>query len=290
MSVEQGEVLAAEPTSLAAPPSPLTPGQALRAARERQGLTLQQIADELHLDMRMARAIEADDFFVLGVPVYARGYLRKYAPLVGLAPDEVIELYQRLTDVPAAPVVAPVATAYQPVQRISLRKPLLIAGAIAGAALVIWIGLLVFDYVSKMRSSPSPAAEVVVPSASVEPASAPVAPTSVPLSSSAEVAIAAPVAAAVEQAAPPASDAVGLRLQFSGASWVEVYDASNRRLLYDIGQAGQSRTVAGLPPLRVTLGVASAVTVAVNDRSIVVPRKAGRDAARFSVMADGTVR
>jgi hypothetical protein len=48
--------------------------------------------------------------------------------------------------------------------------------------------------------------------------------------------------------------------------------------------------VSGTPPIRVTLGKASAVTVQVNDRPVVVPRKSGKDAAKFVVAASGTVQ
>jgi cytoskeleton protein RodZ len=95
---------------------------------------------------------------------------------------------------------------------------------------------------------------------------------------------------ATQSTSSQVAGAVTVRLQFSAASWVEIYDGANQRLIYDIGQPGQSRTVSGQPPLRVTLGVASAVSVSVNDRSVPVPRRADRDAARFTVMADGTLR
>ncbi|HKE96701.1 MAG TPA: RodZ domain-containing protein, partial [Povalibacter sp.] len=96
-------------------------------------------------------------------------------------------------------------------------------------------------------------------------------------------------AAASTPAADPVAD-VTVQLHFSESSWVEIYDAANRRLIYDIGQPGQTRTVAGVAPLRVTLGVASAVAVDVNQQSIPVPRRSGRDAARFTIWPDGSVR
>lgn len=81
-----------------------------------------------------------------------------------------------------------------------------------------------------------------------------------------------------------------MRLKFTESSWVEVYDAANRRLLYEIGQAGQARTVTGTGPLRVIVGVASAVTMDVDGRPIPVPRRAGNNAARFTIGSDGSVR
>ncbi len=79
-------------------------------------------------------------------------------------------------------------------------------------------------------------------------------------------------------------------MRFSDSSWVEIYDAVNTRLMYDIGQPGQTRTVRGAAPLRVTLGMASAVNMDVNDRAVAVPRRAGRDSTRFTVWPDGSAR
>ena len=284
MSVSEGRATIAEPTSAAA--TARTPGQALRLAREQRGLTLQQIADELHLDMRMAQAIESDDFFALGVPVYAKGYLRKYASLVGLEPDEVIALYERLTDVPAIPVVTPVSSTYQPPSRISLRVPLLLIGTLGGAALFLWLGFFLYERFKPELTAEPAASQVEVPAVVPAPATA-VAPTSIPLAPSSDP---VPEAPAADPAAANSTADVNVRLQFSAASWVEIYDGADQRLIYEIGQPGQTRTVTGKPPLRITLGVASAVTVAVNGRTVPVPRRADRDAANFTITADGAVR
>jgi hypothetical protein len=83
---------------------------------------------------------------------------------------------------------------------------------------------------------------------------------------------------------------VRLRLEFNESSWVEVYDAAGQRLLYDIGQPARPRVLSGAAPLNVVVGLASAVSVQVNDQMIVVPRRANRDSTRFRVDADGSVQ
>jgi hypothetical protein len=83
---------------------------------------------------------------------------------------------------------------------------------------------------------------------------------------------------------------VRLALEFNDSSWVEVYDSAGQRLFYDIGQPGQERTVTGTPPLNVVIGVVAAVKVQLNDRDLVVPRRANRDSTRFVVNADGSVQ
>jgi hypothetical protein len=81
-----------------------------------------------------------------------------------------------------------------------------------------------------------------------------------------------------------------MRLQFSEPSWAEIYDSTGKRLMFDMGTPGRVRTIAGVPPLRVNLGLASAVSAQVNDRPIVIPRRAGKDGAKFQIEADGSVR
>jgi cytoskeleton protein RodZ len=92
------------------------------------------------------------------------------------------------------------------------------------------------------------------------------------------------------QAAAPTPGEVRVRLEFTEPSWTEIYDASGKRLMFDMGTPGRVRTVAGVPPLRVNVGLVSAVNVQVDDRPIVIPRRAGKDGAKFVIEADGSVK
>ena len=85
------------------------------------------------------------------------------------------------------------------------------------------------------------------------------------------------------------ADPVRVRLEYSDASWTEIYDASGKQLMFNLGEIGRVRTVTGTPPLRVILGNASAVAMQVNEQSVVVPRRAGRDSAKFVINAAGEV-
>jgi cytoskeleton protein RodZ len=98
----------------------------------------------------------------------------------------------------------------------------------------------------------------------------------------------APQPAAV--AAAPAPGEVRVRLEFTEPSWTEIYDASGKRLMFDMGTPGRVRSVAGAPPLRVNVGLVSAVNMQVDDRPIVIPRRAGKDGAKFVIEADGSVK
>lgn len=64
-----------------------TPGATLRAAREAQGLSIQDVATRTRIAQRQLEAVEKDDYTALpGIP-YAVGFARAYARAVGV--DEV---------------------------------------------------------------------------------------------------------------------------------------------------------------------------------------------------------
>ena len=66
------------------------PGAALRLAREQLGLSQQQAAEQLTLDVSVITALDADDFATLGADVFVKGHLRRYAALLGLPADDVL--------------------------------------------------------------------------------------------------------------------------------------------------------------------------------------------------------
>ena len=280
-------------------PDAATPGELLRRERERRGVSLQQAAEDLHLDAWTVEALEQNRFSALGAPVYAKGYLRKYAALLELSPDVIIARYESVADRPAAPTPIPIMTSAPPsAPRLSLKTPLLIIAALIGLAGVVWL-------VRFLLSAPSTSPAAVAPAAtqSVERAEIVERPTpdAAQLSDRADAAAAQPspapavetpneAAGAAQAPAAPTGPNVRLRLEFTETSWVEVYDATDRRLMFGLGESGRVRNLTGVAPLRVTLGAASAVSAYVNDEQIVIPRREGRDASKFVIDASGAVR
>ena len=61
-------------------------GERLKAARERAGMSLTQVADQLRLSASVIEALEQGQYGVIGAQVFVRGYLRRYAELVGEDP------------------------------------------------------------------------------------------------------------------------------------------------------------------------------------------------------------
>jgi len=70
-------------------------GERLRRAREAKGLSLKEAAERLALKASVLEALEACRFEALPEPPLARGYLRRYALLLGLDPEPLLALYPR---------------------------------------------------------------------------------------------------------------------------------------------------------------------------------------------------
>lgn len=272
------------------PVESLTPGELLRRERERRSLSQLQAAEDLHLDTRVVEAIEANRFDQLGAPVYARGHLKKYAALLGLSPEFVIERYEALTDLPPVPTPVPasattgVAVSFE--RRRGFKGPLLVSVTL----IVLALGWWVVDEVTR----PSPLHSLPRVPSLEPPQDTPTLSGGVPTPVLQPEAAAPATQPAADPPAPPPSpaavaDPVRVRLEYSDASWTEIYDASGKQLMFNLGEIGRVRTVTGTPPLRVTLGNASAVAMQVNEQSVVVPRRAGRDSAKFVITAEGEV-
>jgi len=255
------------------------PGAELSRERERQGLTQQQVAEQLNLDVSVIHWIEHDDFAALGAPVFAKGHLRRYATLLGLPPERLLDAYEQVGTHPSQPTLIPKAREELVPPRAARRWPWALAG-IAGALLLAALAAYVVERWPEQRPRQPASATAAVDTATSgapqqSPASVPAAP--------------ATPAPAVEPAANGSQ--VSLRLTFSEDTWVEVYDGAGAAVLYDLGSRGTERTVRAIPPLSVTIGNPASVAVYANGRRLTVPAApTGQSLTRFSIDATGAVR
>jgi cytoskeleton protein RodZ len=70
-------------------------GDALRAAREAQGLSLDEAAADLRARPEQLRALEEERFTSFGGDVYAKGFLKNYAVELGMDPKPLLDAYRR---------------------------------------------------------------------------------------------------------------------------------------------------------------------------------------------------
>jgi cytoskeleton protein RodZ len=270
-------------------------GQLLRDAREAQGVTLEEAAVRLRLMHRQIEAMERDDFESLGQPVFARGFVRNYARLLGLAPESLLA---RMDGAPAEP--AAVSPVEPPVQRSWLTSPWLIL-SLLGLLLVVAVPVALYLWLNSeagegpikqvpavAQSHPSPAPP---PVAATAPVAAPVA--AVPAVQVAPTLPVAPAAAGAEQvvaaapaapvAAEPAAAGSVLHLEFGDKSWTEIKDASGRMLLRQLNPADSRVDVHGQPPFDVVVGNASHVQMTYNGRPIDLQPFIDGTVARFTL-------
>ena len=65
----------------------------LRAARERAGLSIQDISARTKIKAVQLQAIECGEFERLPGPFFTRAFIKNFAREVGLAPDEIAREY-----------------------------------------------------------------------------------------------------------------------------------------------------------------------------------------------------
>jgi transcriptional regulator with XRE-family HTH domain len=71
-------------------------GPVLRAARERRGISLHDLADVTKVSVDLWKGLEDNDFSRWPPRIYARTYVREYAQRVGLDPETVVNEFCRL--------------------------------------------------------------------------------------------------------------------------------------------------------------------------------------------------
>ncbi len=291
-------------------------GRTLRAAREAKGWTLQDAAARLRLMARQVEAMETEDFAALGQPVFARGFVRNYARLLGLNADAVLE---RMAETGAAPP-EPVEAASLPDVTENKFSPLLwMAVAVLLLLVAVPVGLYWWlnsggdeghanaeapaaaqtPAVSNLNQAPLdasaqeqvsvPVASALAPSAT-QPASVETDPetektrantpaTAPQKRESAEAKEVTPVASVTEQG----DGKKRIRLQFDEDAWVQVRDASGKTIHSAVGKTGSSVELGGQPPFTFVVGNAVNVRMTYEGRAFDIKPYIGEKVARFTL-------
>ena len=267
----------------AAEPAEPVCGERLAEGRRTLQITVLEIAKELHLDEPKVRALESNDFEMLGAPVFAKGHMRKYADLVGVDIDDVLADYYQLTRSSGMP---PVILGRPSIKRESSPGPWIVAIIVVlAAALAYW--LIVARGSGSDEIDPPSAAQgtdqasriatfVVEERANEELPDEPVAEDltmniALPATASIDADLLA-VAVAEEIAAVTADDGqLRVALSFSGECWTEISDADGRRLFFDMGRDGRTVDLSGKAPFSAVFGNAGNVSVKVNGSNYTIP-------------------
>ena len=286
---------------------PSSVGAMLKVARKDKGLSLEQLAADLHIELRFLDALERENFEVLPAPVFTKGYIRQYAQRVGLDYADLLAQYCRQTEVHDVPMRATRPIRLRDEQKISR---LTVAG-------LVLITLLVGFGVWYLSSDTPPPAEVTEPreepldlgmneETAVElPAPAadlPEEPTPTPepdivldaesneiLVEDTELGTTSESAALNTEPVPdlPPGPTVEVTITFEQDCWTEVTDARGERSFYGLGSAGAVSSFNGQLPLSFFLGNAGGVRLQLNGRPYSIPDDSRQgNLARF-VIAEG---
>jgi cytoskeleton protein RodZ len=118
-------------------------GQTLSDARERLGLTLEEVERATHIRVHHLEALEREAWDALPSPVQARGFLRNYADFLGLDPDAVLLEYVEVQQDRRSALAAPTRPAAPPgtTSAVEVRRPRWISADLLISSLVV-LGVL----------------------------------------------------------------------------------------------------------------------------------------------------
>jgi cytoskeleton protein RodZ len=262
-------------------------GERLAEARREQQISVLEVAKELHLDEPKVRALEQNEFDVLGAPVFAKGHLRKYAQLVGVDEDDVFADYYQMTRAESLP---PFVVGRKRVRNEMSPGPWI---AVIVVILVAAVSYWWFAIESETAVEPETSPEELLPTeqtmdsavsdeatavidaspANEEPASGDTQPETF-------------VAHALPEPVEALADGeTRLSLSFSGDCWTEISDATGRRIFFEMGRNGRSVEVTGTAPFAVLFGNVDNVDVRVNGNDYPVSStNPGSRTARLTIL------
>jgi cytoskeleton protein RodZ len=284
----------------------------LRLAREAKGLSADELALKLNLDVRKIHALEADNYDAMPATLYVRGYVKAIAGQLGIDARPLIAAYEAVRH-----DRDPEITAFMsgpPVQPTSRSHWVQAVTALVVATLFLLLALWwqtggMGSYSVKRNTEQadvglhSERVPLLVPGG-ILPESvgsallAPVGAAEVPPRERASLgAILGPEPAlrtdgilplptrlpATPVAEPPAASGDEITVQLKAETWVEVTDGRGRRLFYDLGHGGQRIGVSGTPPYRLVIGNAQATELFFREQAIDLTPYARDGVARLSL-------
>ncbi|HYL58528.1 MAG TPA: helix-turn-helix domain-containing protein [Candidatus Acidoferrales bacterium] len=151
------------------PAEPVGPslGQMITEARERKGLTRDQVVVDAHLPAHYVKMIESDSYGLISDQLYLVPFLRRYATFLGLDPEEVASRFVR--DVQRAETN--VVRISQEITMVGKRKGVvrrLAIGALITAIVVLLADFAWRRFVEREFHAPAPAPS---PAAAISPPS-----------------------------------------------------------------------------------------------------------------------
>lgn len=258
-------------------------GERLRSAREAAGLSIDEVAANLHMPARVVRSLENEDWSRLGAPVFVRGQVRSYSRLLGLSTAPMLDALNVGQVKPAELVSrAHVPRAQWWAEQIGRRL----------VYIVLTLSLAIPVWVATRQHLAAPAAGVAALDTAATATATVEGGSKTPRTVMASI---APVGAGdVSAIAPPtaatsAAETGEIVLRTSGQSWLEVVARDGSTLEQVLLPAGAERRYSAANIQRLTIGNAGVVSLQDGGRSIDPSAHARANVARFEVSSSGSL-
>jgi len=252
-------------------------GADLRAARLRLGLALPDAAAKLRIKLSYLEAVEDGRLDDLPGPVYAVGFARAYAVLLGLDADAAARRFRPEADAAAQKAALDFPTP-APERGVPAGAVVLLGGVLAVAAYAGWykfsddprppVVQVLPERFAPLASRATPAAEpppVAAPAEPPAPASTSVLPPpSAPPSLNEPVVPPLAVAPPPPPPAPPPGDDSRILLRANADAWMQVRERGGHVLLNRVLRGGESWAVPKGPALLLTTGNAGGTELLVD--------------------------
>lgn len=266
-------------------------GSVLAEAREAKGLTVADVAEKLKLTPRQIEALEAEDLSRLPSAVFVRGFVRNYARLLDLPPDDLPGLSGRAVE-PTSTLVAPsedVVFRSSPGRRRQILPWIgLILLIVAIGVLYVWLrqgedGYSTADIGSEQTlvpTQPQPSSARTAPPAAAETHNSGTSPKPAILPS------AGPTPPAVNESgaatAAAGSGHVVHVVADGGDTWVKVSFAGQKRVSHLL-RIGEQFTVRGAAPVQIVVGDATHTLLTYDGKPVALTPPAGGLVARLTL-------
>jgi cytoskeleton protein RodZ len=259
-------------------------GSVLSDARQRQGLSVADVARQLKLGVRQIEALEADDYKSLPRITFVRGFIRNYAKLLQIDAEPLLKPTEHLLTTPqvpeAGPGVAEIPTASGKINTWRSYAIFVLFAALG----VMFLGFEWYREQAAPRPKPVPVA--VKPPKSKSPAMQVTPQPAIPaIPASPILPSETPPPERISEAKPVAQQTRSgeIRLEFDQESWVEITDKNGKTVFSQISPAGSIQTVRGHPPFSLVVGNAVGVRLTYNDKPVDLQPYTKVDVARMTL-------
>lgn len=156
-----------------------TVGERLRAAREKQKMTLEAVAATTRIPIRHLASLEAGEWASLPAPTYCIGFAKNYAAIVGLDRAEIATDLR--AEMGGTRQIYTQAEVFQPADPKRIMPKWLIFGALLGVILVVAAMTIIrqrslapAEVMPVESATPAPAVATAIPTPALVPATGPV--------------------------------------------------------------------------------------------------------------------